>query len=149
MDLSLAYLTRIPVTAQSLRNALMSNDFSNRWVREFLNEENKGLDVLVEYLSFAQYAVTWVRHVWYSGLASQSKTPAISTEQEGECQGRCSAFLAELSCQQLGVILCTYLRAEKMVTLIQNHWIITSCREQKLKFKPWDCLSLRLYWRIF
>lgn len=29
-----------------------------RWVREFLNEENKGLDVLVEYLSFAQYAVT-------------------------------------------------------------------------------------------
>lgn len=32
--------------------------FFNRWVREFLNEENKGLDVLVEYLSFAQYAVT-------------------------------------------------------------------------------------------
>lgn len=31
---------------------------SPRWVREFLNEENKGLDVLVEYLSFAQYAVT-------------------------------------------------------------------------------------------
>ncbi|OPJ79668.1 formin-like protein 2 isoform B [Patagioenas fasciata monilis] len=35
------------------------SDFSNRWVREFLNEENKGLDVLVEYLSFAQYAVTF------------------------------------------------------------------------------------------
>lgn len=32
-----------------------------RWVREFLNEENRGLDVLVEYLSFAQYAVTWVK----------------------------------------------------------------------------------------
>ncbi|CAB1346621.1 unnamed protein product, partial [Coregonus sp. 'balchen'] len=30
-----------------------------KWVREFLNEENKGLDVLVEYLSFAQYAVTF------------------------------------------------------------------------------------------
>uniref|UniRef100_A0A1A8NJ41 Formin-like 2a n=1 Tax=Nothobranchius pienaari TaxID=704102 RepID=A0A1A8NJ41_9TELE len=29
------------------------------WVREFLNEENKGLDVLVEYLSFAQYAVNY------------------------------------------------------------------------------------------
>lgn len=23
-----------------------------RWVREFLNEENKGLEVLIEYLSF-------------------------------------------------------------------------------------------------
>lgn len=32
--------------------------FFCRWVREFLNEENRGLDVLVEYLSFAQYAVT-------------------------------------------------------------------------------------------
>ncbi|KAM9785523.1 formin-like protein 3 [Neosynchiropus ocellatus] len=27
------------------------------WVREFLNDENRGLDVLVEYLSFAQFAV--------------------------------------------------------------------------------------------
>ncbi|XP_038241596.1 formin-like protein 1 isoform X11 [Dermochelys coriacea] len=29
-----------------------------RWVQEFLNEENKGLDVLLEYLAFAQCAVT-------------------------------------------------------------------------------------------
>lgn len=32
----------------------------HRWVREFLNDENRGLDVLVEYLSFAQCAVMWV-----------------------------------------------------------------------------------------
>lgn len=31
--------------------------FFCRWVREFLNDENKGLDVLVDYLSFAQCAV--------------------------------------------------------------------------------------------
>lgn len=44
-----------------LINLLSSAFFSVspfRWVREFLNEDNKGLDVLVEYLSFAQYAVT-------------------------------------------------------------------------------------------
>lgn len=29
----------------------------HRWVREFLNDENRGLDILVEYLSFAQCAV--------------------------------------------------------------------------------------------
>ncbi|KAI1891105.1 hypothetical protein AGOR_G00160520 [Albula goreensis] len=29
------------------------------WVREFLNDENRGLDVLVEYLSFTQCAVTY------------------------------------------------------------------------------------------
>lgn len=27
---------------------------SNRWAQEFLNDQNKGLDVLVEYLSHAQ-----------------------------------------------------------------------------------------------
>lgn len=30
------------------------------WVQEFLNEENKGLDVLLEYLAFAQCSVTYV-----------------------------------------------------------------------------------------
>ncbi|KAA8578010.1 hypothetical protein FQN60_010650 [Etheostoma spectabile] len=38
---------------------LRSYDNEKKWVREFLNEENRGLDVLVEYLSFAQYAVTF------------------------------------------------------------------------------------------
>ncbi|KAF5902056.1 formin-like protein 3 isoform X4, partial [Clarias magur] len=37
------------------------------WVREFLNDENKGLDILVEYLSFAQCAVAY-------GSAANSKT---------------------------------------------------------------------------
>ncbi|EPY85188.1 formin-like protein 3 isoform 1 [Camelus ferus] len=39
--------------------SVLSHTEYPRWVREFLNEENKGLDVLVEYLSFAQYAVTF------------------------------------------------------------------------------------------
>lgn len=29
-----------------------------RWAEEFLNEQNKGLDVLVEYLSHAQSAAS-------------------------------------------------------------------------------------------
>uniref|UniRef100_A0A3Q3WBM3 Uncharacterized protein n=1 Tax=Mola mola TaxID=94237 RepID=A0A3Q3WBM3_MOLML len=37
------------------------------WVREFLNDENRGLDVLVEYLSFAQCSVIY-------GSASNNKT---------------------------------------------------------------------------
>lgn len=39
-----------------LLQALMGT-WCRRWVREFLNDENKGLDVLVNYLSFAQCAV--------------------------------------------------------------------------------------------
>uniref|UniRef100_A0A4W4HHZ7 Formin like 3 n=1 Tax=Electrophorus electricus TaxID=8005 RepID=A0A4W4HHZ7_ELEEL len=37
------------------------------WVREFLNDENRGLDILVEYLSFAQCAVIY-------GSVANSKT---------------------------------------------------------------------------
>uniref|UniRef100_A0A8C5LBV3 Formin-like 2 n=1 Tax=Jaculus jaculus TaxID=51337 RepID=A0A8C5LBV3_JACJA len=51
---------RVQESTQMLREleiSLRTNHIG--WVREFLNEENKGLDVLVEYLSFAQYAVTF------------------------------------------------------------------------------------------
>uniref|UniRef100_A0A671YUW1 Formin-like 2b n=1 Tax=Sparus aurata TaxID=8175 RepID=A0A671YUW1_SPAAU len=48
---------RVQESTQMLREleiSLRTNHIG--WVREFLNEENRGLDVLVEYLSFAQYA---------------------------------------------------------------------------------------------
>uniref|UniRef100_A0A8C4QZV9 Formin like 2 n=1 Tax=Eptatretus burgeri TaxID=7764 RepID=A0A8C4QZV9_EPTBU len=51
---------RVQESTQMLREleiSLRTNHIG--WVREFLNEENKGLDVLIEYLSFAQYAVTF------------------------------------------------------------------------------------------
>ncbi|XP_054642397.1 formin-like protein 2 isoform X4 [Dunckerocampus dactyliophorus] len=51
---------RVQESTQVLREleiSLRTNHIG--WVREFLNEENKGLDVLVDYLSFAQYAVTF------------------------------------------------------------------------------------------
>uniref|UniRef100_A0A8C7WI63 Formin like 2 n=1 Tax=Oncorhynchus mykiss TaxID=8022 RepID=A0A8C7WI63_ONCMY len=51
---------RVQESTQVLREleiSLRTNHIG--WVREFLNDENKGLDVLVEYLSFAQYAVTF------------------------------------------------------------------------------------------
>uniref|UniRef100_S4RZZ7 Formin like 2 n=1 Tax=Petromyzon marinus TaxID=7757 RepID=S4RZZ7_PETMA len=51
---------RVQESTQVLREleiSLRTNHIG--WVREFLNEENKGLDVLIEYLSFAQYAVTF------------------------------------------------------------------------------------------
>uniref|UniRef100_A0A8C8SX61 Formin like 2 n=1 Tax=Pelusios castaneus TaxID=367368 RepID=A0A8C8SX61_9SAUR len=57
---SFKFRRRVQESTQVLREleiSLRTNHIG--WVREFLNEENKGLDVLVEYLSFAQYAVTF------------------------------------------------------------------------------------------
>uniref|UniRef100_A0A9J8B1Z9 Formin-like 1a n=1 Tax=Cyprinus carpio carpio TaxID=630221 RepID=A0A9J8B1Z9_CYPCA len=51
---------RVQESTQVLREleiSLRTNHIG--WAEEFLNEENKGLDVLVDYLSFAQRAVTY------------------------------------------------------------------------------------------
>ncbi|XP_028826728.1 formin-like protein 1 isoform X2 [Denticeps clupeoides] len=51
---------RVQESTQVLREleiSLRTNHIG--WAQEFLNEENKGLDVLVEYLTFAQCAVTF------------------------------------------------------------------------------------------
>ncbi|XP_049611435.1 formin-like protein 2 isoform X1 [Syngnathus scovelli] len=66
---------RVQESTQTLREleiSLRTNHIG--WVREFLNEENRGLDVLVEYLSFAQYAVT------FDGEQSESGGDAASID---------------------------------------------------------------------
>uniref|UniRef100_A0A8C3D4E7 Formin like 3 n=1 Tax=Cairina moschata TaxID=8855 RepID=A0A8C3D4E7_CAIMO len=49
-----AWFRGVPSSPRALTAAC-----GRRWVREFLNDENKGLDVLVNYLSFAQCAVIY------------------------------------------------------------------------------------------
>uniref|UniRef100_A0A3P8X7T1 Formin-like 2b n=1 Tax=Esox lucius TaxID=8010 RepID=A0A3P8X7T1_ESOLU len=66
---------RVQESTQVLREleiSLRTNHIG--WVREFLNEENQGLDVLVEYLSFAQYAVT------FDGELSETSTEDRSVD---------------------------------------------------------------------
>ncbi|KTF87471.1 hypothetical protein cypCar_00036912 [Cyprinus carpio] len=61
---------RVQESTQVLREleiSLRTNHIG--WAEEFLNEENKGLDTLVDYLSFAQRAVT--KALRYSRLLSQ------------------------------------------------------------------------------
>ncbi|TRY93430.1 hypothetical protein DNTS_005740 [Danionella cerebrum] len=75
---------RVQESTQVLREleiSLRTNHIG--WVREFLNEGNKGLDVLVEYLSFAQYAVTYDGDGFENGTeAPVDKTKAWSRSIE-------------------------------------------------------------------
>ncbi|KAK0136294.1 Formin-like protein 2 [Merluccius polli] len=66
---------RVQESTQTLREleiSLRTNHIG--WVREFLNEENQGLHVLVEYLSFAQYANT------FDGEQSEGTSEASSVD---------------------------------------------------------------------
>nr|XP_039251877.1 formin-like protein 2 isoform X1 [Styela clava] len=60
-------------TLRELEISLRTNHIG--WVREFLNEENQGLDVLVEYLAFAQLANTYGGVIpTHNNLLSTSKS---------------------------------------------------------------------------
>nr|XP_048301819.1 formin-like protein 1 isoform X3 [Myodes glareolus] len=57
---NLGFKRRVQESTQVLREletSLRTNHIG--WVQEFLNEENRGLDVLLEYLAFAQCSVTY------------------------------------------------------------------------------------------
>uniref|UniRef100_A0A3Q1HR62 Uncharacterized protein n=1 Tax=Anabas testudineus TaxID=64144 RepID=A0A3Q1HR62_ANATE len=81
---------RVQESTQMLREleiSLRTNHIG--WVREFLNEENRGLDVLVEYLSFAQYAVTFDGEQSESGAEVSSIDSPWSRSIE-DLHGDCS-----------------------------------------------------------
>ncbi|XP_062382989.1 formin-like protein 1 [Sardina pilchardus] len=66
---------RVQESTQVLREleiSLRTNHIG--WAQEFLNEENKGLDVLVDYLSFAQCAVTYDMETLDNGDALTEKS---------------------------------------------------------------------------
>ncbi|NWI59512.1 FMNL2 protein, partial [Calyptomena viridis] len=74
---------RVQESTQVLREleiSLRTNHIG--WVREFLNEENKGLDVLVEYLSFAQYDIFDFESLENSVENSMDKSKAWSRSIE-------------------------------------------------------------------
>ncbi|XP_064380519.1 formin-like protein 1 isoform X2 [Dromaius novaehollandiae] len=52
------------------------------WVQEFLNDENKGLDVLLEYLAFAQCAVTYDMESADNGSPGSDKGKSLERSVE-------------------------------------------------------------------
>ncbi|TRY93436.1 hypothetical protein DNTS_005740, partial [Danionella cerebrum] len=86
---------RVQESTQVLREleiSLRTNHIG--WVREFLNEGNKGLDVLVEYLSFAQYAVTTQAHLKCSKCSQKQGSLPVGRLRVGEFESLCICFSA-------------------------------------------------------
>uniref|UniRef100_A0A8C1J7Q1 Formin like 1 n=1 Tax=Cyprinus carpio TaxID=7962 RepID=A0A8C1J7Q1_CYPCA len=75
---------RVQESTQVLREleiSLRTNHIG--WAEEFLNEENKGLDTLVDYLSFAQRAVTFDEKSVEDLTNSASNSPTHSSPRLG------------------------------------------------------------------
>ncbi|XP_009470400.1 PREDICTED: formin-like protein 1 [Nipponia nippon] len=79
----LGFKRRVQESTQVLREleiSLRTNYIG--WVQEFLNEENKGLDVLLEYLAFAQCSVTYDMESTENGSPGSDKGKVLERSLE-------------------------------------------------------------------
>ncbi|KAM6174990.1 formin-like protein 1 isoform 1-T1 [Erethizon dorsatum] len=70
---------------RELETSLRTNHIG--WVQEFLNEENRGLDVLLEYLAFAQCSVMYDMESTDSGEKSPEKSKPLEQSVEDLSKG--------------------------------------------------------------
>ncbi|KAF3817020.1 hypothetical protein GH733_014368 [Mirounga leonina] len=79
---------RVQESTQVLREleiSLRTNHIG--WVEEFLNEENRGLDVLLEYLAFAQCSVTYDMESADNGVPGSEKSKPLEQSVEDLSKG--------------------------------------------------------------
>uniref|UniRef100_A0A7N5KC61 Formin like 1 n=1 Tax=Ailuropoda melanoleuca TaxID=9646 RepID=A0A7N5KC61_AILME len=79
---------RVQESTQVLREleiSLRTNHIG--WVEEFLNEENRGLDVLLEYLAFAQCSVTYDMENADNGVPGSEKSKPLEQSVEDLSKG--------------------------------------------------------------
>nr|XP_025963698.1 formin-like protein 1 [Dromaius novaehollandiae] len=96
------------------------------WVQEFLNDENKGLDVLLEYLAFAQCAVTYDMESADNGSPGSDKGKSLERSVEdlsksnssSPTQGSSKARHLTVSC-----IMClrAIMNYQSGFSLVMNH----------------------------
>ncbi|XP_054448943.1 formin-like protein 1 isoform X2 [Pteronotus mesoamericanus] len=85
---NLGFKRRVQESTQVLREleiSLRTNHIG--WVQEFLNEENRGLDVLLEYLAFAQCSVTYDMESTDNGPPSSEKSKPLEQSVEDLSKG--------------------------------------------------------------
>nr|XP_060501821.1 formin-like protein 1 isoform X1 [Panthera onca] len=90
---NLGFKRRVQESTQVLREleiSLRTNHIG--WVEEFLNEENRGLDVLLEYLAFAQCSVTYDMESTDNGVPSSEKSKPLEQSVEDLSKGPPSAL---------------------------------------------------------
>uniref|UniRef100_A0A8B9YHV6 Formin like 1 n=1 Tax=Bos mutus grunniens TaxID=30521 RepID=A0A8B9YHV6_BOSMU len=85
---NLGFKRRVQESTQVLREleiSLRTNHIG--WVQEFLNEENRGLDVLLDYLAFAQCSVAYNMETTDNGAPGSEKSKPLEQSVEDLSKG--------------------------------------------------------------
>ncbi|XP_077773577.1 formin-like protein 1 isoform X2 [Podarcis muralis] len=109
------------------------------WVQEFLNEENKGLDVLVDYLAFAQCSVTYDMDSTDNGSPGSDKGKALDRSMEDLSRSSNSPTQGSSKARHL-TVRCCHLNQQIQTFFQQVHPSIPSSSapgsEQDSKPRP-------------
>ncbi|XP_074199369.1 formin-like protein 1 isoform X2 [Camelus bactrianus] len=101
---NLGFKRRVQESTQVLREleiSLRTNHIG--WVQEFLNEENRGLDVLLEYLAFAQCSVTYDMESTDNGAPGSEKSKPLEQSVEDLSKGPPSSSAAQPKSRHLTI----------------------------------------------
>ncbi|KAJ8793145.1 hypothetical protein J1605_003822 [Eschrichtius robustus] len=88
---------------RELETSLRTNHIG--WVQEFLNEENRGLDVLLEYLAFVQCSVTYYMESTDNGAPGSEKSKPLEQSVEDLSKGPPSSLLPQPKSRHLTIKL--------------------------------------------
>ncbi|XP_013913773.1 PREDICTED: formin-like protein 1 isoform X3 [Thamnophis sirtalis] len=131
---------RVQESTQILREleiSLRTNHIG--WVQEFLNEENRGLDVLVDYLAFAQCSVTYDMDSTDNGSPGSDKGKALDRSVEDLSRSNCSPTQGSIKARHL-TVRCCHLNQQIQTFFQQVHPSIPSSSapgtEQDCKPRP-------------
>ncbi|XP_036691144.1 formin-like protein 1 isoform X2 [Balaenoptera musculus] len=101
---NLGFKRRVQESTQVLREletSLRTNHIG--WVQEFLNEENRGLDVLLEYLAFVQCSVTYYMESTDNGAPGSEKSKPLEQSVEDLSKGPPSSLLPQPKSRHLTI----------------------------------------------
>ncbi|XP_034271871.1 formin-like protein 1 isoform X2 [Pantherophis guttatus] len=131
---------RVQESTQVLREleiSLRTNHIG--WVQDFLNEENRGLDVLVDYLAFAQCSVTYDMDSTDNGSPGSDKGKPLDRSVEDLSRSNCSPTQGSIKTRHL-TVRCCHLNQQIQTFFQQVHPSIPSSSapgtEQDCKPRP-------------
>nr|XP_056719298.1 LOW QUALITY PROTEIN: formin-like protein 1 [Euleptes europaea] len=141
---------RVQESTQVLREleiSLRTNHIG--WVQEFLNEENKGLDVLVDYLAFAQCSVTYDMDSTDNGSPGSDKGKALDRSVEDLSRSNSSSPTQGSSKMRHPTVRCCHLNQQIQTFFQQGHPCVPSssapgCEQDPRPRPPVNSYSPRL-----
>ncbi|KAB0390776.1 hypothetical protein E2I00_011197, partial [Balaenoptera physalus] len=124
---------------RELETSLRTNHIG--WVQEFLNEENRGLDVLLEYLAFVQCSVTYYMESTDNGAPGSEKSKPLEQSVEDLSKGPPSSLLPQPKSRHLTIKLTPAhsrkaLRNSRIVSQKDDVHVCIMCLRAIMNYQP-------------